>query len=70
MASSTAAQLEPLSLSIPEAARLIGVSRSQVYVLMDAGELSSIKLGRRRLIPTASVRELLARLGSAAGQAA
>ncbi|MGI5178691.1 helix-turn-helix domain-containing protein [Dactylosporangium sp. CA-152071] len=42
-----------------EAARLLGVSRDTVYVLMRSGRLRSVKLDRARLIPLAAIEELL-----------
>jgi excisionase family DNA binding protein len=45
----------PPMVSITEAARLLGVSRTSLYQLMDTGELSSRKLGRRRLVPRAAL---------------
>lgn len=43
-----------------EAARLLGVCRDTVYVLMRSGRLRSVRLGRARLIPLAAIDELLA----------
>ena len=42
-----------------EAARLLGVSRDTVYVLIRSGRLRSVKLDRARLIPLAAIEELL-----------
>jgi excisionase family DNA binding protein len=42
---------EPLAVSIGEAARLAGVSRSTLYGEMIAGRLAYAKVGKRRLIP-------------------
>jgi excisionase family DNA binding protein len=66
----TAAQLEPISVDIPEACRLTGVGRSKLYQLMDAGEIRSVKVGKRRLVPVASLREWLAKLETGTDQAA
>jgi len=52
----------PLALSIGEAAKLSGVSRSTLYAEMMAGRLAWAKVGKRRLIPTEA---LLAWLRSA-----
>jgi excisionase family DNA binding protein len=41
----------PALVDLTTAARLLGVSRTSLYQRMDAGELPSRKLGRRRLIP-------------------
>ena len=45
----------PLLLRIPEAARLVGVSRSTMYQLIGSGEVPVVRLGR-------SVRVLRAKL--------
>lgn len=44
------ASMNPLSVGVDEAARMIGVARSMLYVLLARGEIESFKLGRRRLI--------------------
>ncbi len=43
-------QLTPLSVSVEDAARVVGYSRSGVYELIASGELKTFKIGRRRLI--------------------
>lgn len=43
-------QIVPLSVSVEDAARIVGYSRSGVYELIAAGDLKAFKLGRRRLI--------------------
>jgi excisionase family DNA binding protein len=60
----------PLLLSIPEAAALLGVTRSFLYEsLLVPGCIESLKLGRRRLIPREAIelyiRELRERQGAA-----
>lgn len=39
-----------LSVSVEDAARIVGYSRSGVYELIAKGEIKTFKLGRRRLI--------------------
>ena len=46
----------PLAVSIPEAARLIGVGRSTIYKAMTKDGLPSVKLGKRRLIQVDALR--------------
>ena len=46
---------KPLLCSVLECARLLGIGRSRTYELMNEGELTSVKLGKRRLITTASI---------------
>uniref|UniRef100_UPI003BF967BB helix-turn-helix domain-containing protein n=2 Tax=Pseudomonas TaxID=286 RepID=UPI003BF967BB len=43
-------QIAPLSVSVEDAARIVGYSRSGVYELIAAGDLKAFKIGRRRLI--------------------
>lgn len=56
---STAAAPEPISVRIPEAVRMTGISRSVLYELIKAGELHAVKLGRATLVPVASLRALV-----------
>jgi len=42
---------ERLALSVDEAAALLGISRSLAYDLCARGDLPSLRLGRRILIP-------------------
>ncbi len=49
----------PAALSPADAARELSLSRSHVYNLMAAGELRSVKIGRRRVIPYSEVTRLL-----------
>jgi hypothetical protein len=42
---------EPLAYSIPDAARVSGLSRSLLYELMAEGELDYSKVRARRIIP-------------------
>jgi excisionase family DNA binding protein len=53
---------EPVMVSAADAARLLGLSRSQVYALLDRGALESRYVGARRLIPMASLRAFVDRL--------
>lgn len=47
-------------LSVEEAGRLLGLGRSAAYEAVRRGEIPSLRLGRRRVVPTASLRRLLA----------
>lgn len=44
---------------IPEAAALLGMSRSGIYQLIDRGELRRVKIGRRSLIPASELDRLI-----------
>jgi excisionase family DNA binding protein len=48
----------PLLISVPRAARILGISRATAYRLAASGELPSRRLGGRILVITAAVRAL------------
>lgn len=47
------------ALSVAEAAEYLGVNRRTLTRSLDEGEIPSIRVGRRRLIPTEGLRRLL-----------
>ena len=49
----------PLTCSVPEAARLLGVSRGVGYEAARSGDLPTIRLGRRLLVPRAALDRML-----------
>ena len=51
-------RMEKLLLTVRKAADVLGVSRSQVYELLYAEQLDSVKIGRSRRVSLASVRRL------------
>lgn len=51
-----------LLLSVPEAARALGIARSSLYVLLDRHVLISVAIGRRRLLPARALEEYVDRL--------
>lgn len=53
---------EPILLSVDDAARLAGVGRSILYERLLAGDISSVKIGRRRLVPRAALVAYVERL--------
>ena len=55
-------QLAPLLLRVSGACHVMGISRSELYRLMAAGELRSILIGpRQRRIPVAEIHAYVAR---------
>lgn len=52
-------QVTRAAVSPDEAALMVGLSRSRIYQLIGSGELRSIKVGRRRLVPMSAISELL-----------
>jgi excisionase family DNA binding protein len=45
----------PVMLSVPEAAEQLGVGTTKVKQLIAGGQLASVTIGRRRLVPASSV---------------
>lgn len=53
--------LEPRTYSIPEVARLLGISRSGAYKLAREGDLPAIRIGPGRVVvPREALERLLA----------
>lgn len=50
---------ERWTLNVPEAARLLGLSRGSAYQAIATGEIPHIKVGRRILIPRVAIQRLL-----------
>lgn len=48
-----------LTLSVEEAARMLGISRGLAYTLVNRGEIPSVRLGRRIVVPRRSLDRLL-----------
>ncbi len=50
--------MELLAISINETAKALGIGRSSVYTLLKSGRLDAIKIGRRTLLTTESIKRL------------
>ena len=50
---------ERLTLTVKEVQNLLGLSRGLVYQAIETGEIPSVRVGRRILIPKASLSRLL-----------
>jgi excisionase family DNA binding protein len=50
--------MEPVCVSVNEAREALGVGRTKLYELINAGKLRVVRLGRRTLVSTESLREL------------
>jgi excisionase family DNA binding protein len=48
-----------LAISVPEAARVLGIGRNTAYVAARSGELPSVKIGGRVVVPVRRLRALL-----------
>jgi len=56
------APIEPLAVTIGDAVRFSGMSRSEIYRRATAGDLVMVKNGARSLVLVASIRDLIANL--------
>jgi len=52
---------ERLTLSVNEAAEVLGISRAFAYELVARGELPCLRLGRRVVVPRHALEQLLQR---------
>ncbi|WP_062343577.1 helix-turn-helix domain-containing protein [Novosphingobium sp. CCH12-A3] len=50
---------DPIAYSVADACRAASICKSHLYNLIRAGKLETRKLGRRTLIPAASLRALI-----------
>lgn len=53
---------EPLAVTIPEAVKATGMSRTSIYAALKRGDLTARKAGRRTLISFADLQTYLANL--------
>ena len=51
---------DKMALSVPEAAKLLGIGKNLAYEAVQRGEIPSIKVGSRLLIPRVALERLLA----------
>jgi excisionase family DNA binding protein len=53
---------KPRLLSIKQAVYQLGISRTAVYELIAARKIKTVKIGRRRLIPSEAIEDFIAGL--------
>jgi excisionase family DNA binding protein len=53
--------------TVEQARERLNVGRSKVFELIASGELRSVRIGRRRLIPEQAIRDFVAQLDQQAG---
>jgi excisionase family DNA binding protein len=53
--------MEPLALSIKDAAKALGLGRTTIYAMIADGRLEIFKIGRRTLVKMESIRRVIAR---------
>ena len=49
----------PPTISVTEAGQILGIGRASAYAAARAGELPSLRIGRRLVVPTARLRQML-----------
>lgn len=52
---------ERLTVRVPEAARMLSIGRSTLYLLIGSGDISTVKAGRATLVPLDSIRAYVSR---------
>ncbi|MFI2366609.1 helix-turn-helix domain-containing protein [Promicromonospora sp. NPDC019610] len=62
----TITAITPLLYRVEEAAEALRLSRAMVYEIIRSGELRTVKIGTRRLVPVAALGEYIDTLGRAA----
>ncbi|BDU70254.1 hypothetical protein GETHOR_23550 [Geothrix oryzae] len=55
--------VERLAVRVEEAAEILGIGRSMLFILLKEGRLKSVKIGKRRLIPMLELEAFLLRQG-------
>jgi excisionase family DNA binding protein len=52
--------MEPITVTVDGAKKAIGIGTTKLYELINDGKLETVKIGRRTLIKTESIRALVA----------
>lgn len=60
-------QEDRLTLTVPEAGRLLGVSRATAYELAAQGVLPTLRLGKRLVVPKVQLERLLSETATVKG---
>lgn len=53
--------MEPIAVSINDAASALGLGRTSIYAMIADGRLEAFKIGRRTLIRVESIQRLVAK---------
>ncbi|WP_426265163.1 helix-turn-helix domain-containing protein [Sphingomonas sp. PWP1-2] len=51
--------MEPITVTIADTQRVTGLGRTKLYELIGNGRLKTVKIGRRTLVSTDSIRALV-----------
>lgn len=57
--------MAPITVTIQDATKALGIGTTKLYELIGTGKLRTVKLGRRTLVRTDSIRELIDALEAA-----
>lgn len=52
---------EAATVDVPTAAKILGIGRQSGYAAVKSGEIPSIRIGRRLLVPVAALDRMLGR---------
>jgi excisionase family DNA binding protein len=55
--------MERLTVSVEEAAKLLGISRGSAYLAARTGQLPTIRVGKRLIVPVRSLEKMLESAG-------
>ncbi len=56
---STVTAIEPRAFSVTQVAKMLGLSRASAYRAIDNGDIPSVKVGTRIIIPADALEKLL-----------
>jgi excisionase family DNA binding protein len=57
--------MDPITVTITDAKKALGIGHTTIYRLIGQGKLDTLKMGRRTLIKTASIRRFVDTLEAA-----
>lgn len=52
-------QVEPMTVTVTQAARMLGISRGSAYEAVRTGELPVLRIGKRLLVSRAALERML-----------
>ena len=55
-------RIEPITVRIPDACRMLGIRRTKFYELIAEGQIRTVKLGSATLVPVEGIKALVSRL--------
>jgi excisionase family DNA binding protein len=55
---------EKLTITVPEAGRLLGIGQNSAYAAAAKGEIPTLRIGGRLLVPRAALERLLHEVGT------